>query len=78
MTSEANLVIAVWEAIKDIIPAARRNEATLTIMRAFEEYGFEKEQLLDLLDEEDQMTNAFRVVFDMEEDDEAAEWGEGD
>lgn len=73
MKSESNLVFEIWDLVRDSIPAARRNDVAITILRHFEEYGFQSEDLEDILDEDDHLTVAFRMVFGNEADDDIAE-----
>lgn len=73
MKSESNLVFEVWDLVRDSIPPARRNDVAITMLRHFEEYGFEADDLHDILDEDDNLTVAFRMVFGSEADEEVAE-----
>ena len=66
--SESNLVIEVWEQVRDYLPAARRQEAAVGIIRAFVEFGFDKEDFSDIIDEDDVLTAAFNEAFDEGED----------
>lgn len=73
MKSEANLVVEVWTLIREHVPPARRSELAISFLRQFEEYGFEQDDLSDILDEDDNLTNAYRMVFGHEADDDMAE-----
>lgn len=41
MSNDSKLIVEVWDTFRDIIPAARRDDAALKVLRLFEEYGFE-------------------------------------
>lgn len=69
MKSESNLVIEVWEQVRDYLPANRRHDAAVGILRAFTEYGFEQDDLSDIIDEDDILTAAYNDFFDVREDD---------
>jgi len=64
MNSESSLVMELWEQIKEFVPAARRTDTAITILRSFEEFGFTDSDLKDLVDEDDNVTAAYRIVFD--------------
>jgi hypothetical protein len=68
MKSESNLVMEIWEMFRDYVPHSRRTDTALGLLRAFEEYGFEADDLADVLDEDDSLTAAYRECFDIEDD----------
>lgn len=63
MKSESNFIIEVWESVKEHIPAAQRGDVAFSILKAAEEYGFDSADLHDILDEDKNLTQAFRDVF---------------
>lgn len=63
MKSESNITIQVWELMREYIPPARRPEISISLLRCLEEFGFEAEDLSDILDEDDHLTAAYRSVF---------------
>ncbi len=67
--SESNLVIEIWEQVRDSLPAARRTEIAGGIIRAFIDFGFEQEDLHDIIDEDDNLTAAYNEVFHEGDDD---------
>jgi hypothetical protein len=71
VNSESSLVLELWELVRDGIPSARRADLALSMLRSFEEFGFEAKDLADLLDEDDHLTAAYRALFghDGDEDD---------
>lgn len=71
MKSESNLVIEVWEQVRDSLPVARRTEIAVGIIKAFEEFGFEKDDFSDIIDEDDILTAAYNEYFDEADDDDA-------
>lgn len=68
MKNESNLVLEIWDMVRDHIPVAKRLEHAISIVRAFEEYGMDARDLADVVDEEPYLTRAYREVFDQEED----------
>jgi hypothetical protein len=67
--SEANLVVEIWEHVRDSLPAGRRLEIAVGMLRSFVEFGFEKEDVADIIDEDDILSNAFNEVFDEGDED---------
>lgn len=63
MSAEVQLVIDVWEAVRDHLPPNRRVEAAFGIMRALAEYGLEAADLGDVEDEDADLAEAFGEVF---------------
>lgn len=41
MNSDTKLILESWEAVKDSIPAARREDAVHKLLKVFEEYGID-------------------------------------
>jgi hypothetical protein len=74
--SESNLVIEIWEHVRDSIPSARRHDAATGIIKSFVEFGFEKEDFSDIVDEDDILTAAYNEVFN--EGDEDVDFGPDD
>lgn len=67
MKRESALVIEIWELVRDLTPPAKRGEIATGLLRAFEEYGLDRRDLQDVVDEDAYMSRAFREVFDEEE-----------
>lgn len=79
MKSESNLVLEVWELMREQVPQARRGEISISLLRCFEEYGFESSDMADILDEDEHLTSAYRAIFgggDSEEEDEVDMYGD--
>jgi len=70
MKNESNLVLEVWDMVRDHIPVAKRLEIAIGVVRAFEEYGMDSKDLADITDEEPYLTRAYLEVFDEEVDEE--------
>lgn len=68
MKVESSFIFEIWEAVRDFVPAARRTETAVSILRSCEEFGLESNDLVDILDEDDALTAAFKIVFGLEED----------
>lgn len=76
MNSESTLVLEIWELVRDSLPVSRRTDIAVSILRAFEEFGFESEDLNHLQDEDEYLTAAHRVVFGGEDEEEDQGYGE--
>jgi len=61
--NDTQLVLDVWEAVRDSVPVAKRPEVANGIMRAFADYGFEAREICDVVDEDDDLEQAFVDVF---------------
>ena len=70
MSSELQLVIDIWAAVRDVVPTAKRADAAVGIMTALADYGFGCNELIDCCDEDHDLSDAFRSVFedDLDED----------
>lgn len=72
MSSEAELVVSVWETVRDILPHNKRTEVAKDILFAFAEFGFEAVELVSIADEDPDLGEAFDEVFpppEIEEED---------
>lgn len=67
MKSESTLIIETWEVVRDYVPSGKRTDVAMSFLRCFEEYGFEPSDLEDIIDEDDSLTAAYRLL-----------WGGGD
>jgi hypothetical protein len=70
MSSEVELVIGVWEAVRDHLPHNKRNEIAKDVLCAFAEFGFEPAELAAIGDEDPDLRDAFDEVFPPSEFDE--------
>lgn len=41
MDSDSKLILEAWEAVRESIPAARREDAVHKLLKVFEEYGID-------------------------------------
>jgi hypothetical protein len=74
MSSEAELVINVWESIADDLPAQKRADIAREMLYAFADFGFTAADLAAIVDDYPELRYAFEEVFEpMEEDDEVFE-----
>jgi len=74
MTNDSKLLLDLWESVRDLLPANKRDNAILTFLRLFEEYGFEISET-DLEGEDNYLDDALEIYKDdlLEEDDEVEE-----
>lgn len=70
MKSESTLLYEVWEIVREFVPAARRGDTSVNLLRQFHEYGMTKDDLIDVLDEDDSLLPAFKIVFEYDDEDE--------
>jgi len=63
MSSEAQLLNEIWEAVRDVLPAKARGDAALGIIRAMAVYGFEPVDLVSAADEDNDLTAAYNEVY---------------
>jgi 3-polyprenyl-4-hydroxybenzoate decarboxylase len=68
MSSEAELVINIWEAMRDHLPVAKRPELAKDLLYAVIGYGFDSVELASIVDEDIDLTNAYEEVFAADED----------
>lgn len=73
MSNEVELVLAVWEAVRDHLPHTRRADIAKDLLYAFAEFGFEPAELASIADEDPDLNNAFDEVFPPPEFDEDEE-----
>jgi hypothetical protein len=70
MSSDSKLIVEVWDTIRDIIPAGKRDDAALRILRLFEEYGFE---IQEAEGEDKILDEALELLREDEDEDEVDE-----
>lgn len=63
MSSEAELVVCVWEIVRDILPHNKRTEVAKDLLFAFADFGFEGDELVSIADEDPDLSEAFDEVF---------------
>lgn len=68
-SSESRLILELWENVRDQIPAAKRTDVAVTWIRAFEDYGFEPEDMADLIGEDRNLEEAFQSLYGEDEED---------
>lgn len=66
MDNETKLVAELWDYLRDALPASRRQEAAIQILRIFRENSFEVEE--EELEGEDEYLDEALAVF-LEDDD---------
>jgi hypothetical protein len=64
MSSEVQLIVEVWDLVRDTLPPSRRLDSAIQLLRAFEEYGFDPENLKDLLDEDRYLQRAYEDLYE--------------
>lgn len=70
MTSESQVIVELWDLVRDHIPTARRLEIAISFLRSFEEFGFEQRDMQDIVDEDPYLKRAFYDLYEEEEEEE--------
>jgi hypothetical protein len=70
MSSEAQVILDIWEAVRDHLPHSKRAAIAQDILLAFGEYGFEPTDCASIMDEDPDLASAFHEVFTDEDDEE--------
>ena len=73
MSSEAELVIQVWDVVRENLPHGKRADIAKDILYAFADYGFEPSDLASIADEDPVLEDAYNEVFEEELGDEDEE-----
>lgn len=76
MSSEAELVIDVWEAVRDHLPASKRADIARDILYVFADFGFTAVDLAEIVEEDPDLTAAYEEVFEPDDSEEDFEENE--
>lgn len=68
MSSEVQLVVDIWDAVRDHLPAIKREDVAHGILTAVAEYGFDSKDLATITDEDRDLAAAYENVYDIHED----------
>jgi hypothetical protein len=68
MSSEAQVILDIWEVVRDNVPHGKRPAIAEDILQAFQDYGFEAGDCASIIDEDPDMASAFATVFADEDD----------
>jgi len=68
MNRESTLVYELWDLIKDNLTNSRKQSFATEMLRTFESNGYEADDLRDLVDEDQYLANAYREVYEYEDD----------
>jgi hypothetical protein len=61
--NDAQLVIDIWDTVRDNVTASKRTEVAIGIMRAVLEYGMEANEIASVADEDKDLEEAFFEVY---------------
>jgi hypothetical protein len=64
MNSESRLLVNLWELIVDQISKGSRNDVLISIMRQFEDYGFDIIDFSDAVDEDPYIAAVYKLLVD--------------
>lgn len=68
MNGESRLVLEVWDGVRDYIPVAKREDIAAATLRAYVDYGFDPEDLADLVGEDRYLEEAYNLLYGSDED----------
>lgn len=74
MNSEARLISELWETVRDTIPSAKRSDTAQQWLRAFEDYGFDRLDMADLVGEDKYLEEAYNVLYGEDEEESEEEY----
>jgi hypothetical protein len=64
MSSEAELVIDVWEVVRDHLSASKRADIARDMLYVFADFGFTATDLAEIVEEDPDLTAAYEEVFE--------------
>ncbi len=70
MNGESTLLIEIWNAVRDHVPANRRADIAVAIVNAFADYGLDASDFRDTLGEDELITDALAEAFGTDDEDE--------
>lgn len=71
MSGEAQVVLEIWDTVRDFIPVSKRPDVAEILLKSFADYGFEASDLCEITDEDEDLADAYGIIFsDQEELDE--------
>ena len=76
MNSESRTVAELWDLVRDYIPSGRRAEIAISFLQVFEEAGYDRQSLRDLVDEDSYLSSAYTALFSEDDEVEAEELDE--
>jgi hypothetical protein len=65
---EAELVLELWNAVRDFIPAGKRDAVAEEFLSKFENFGVDPAELVDVVDEDRNLSNAYQELYGAEID----------
>lgn len=69
MKRESRLAIELWDMLREHVPTGKRREAALTLLTALQDYGMERDELCDVVDDDVHLIYAFYDLFGEEDED---------
>lgn len=66
MSSEAEMVIEIWENIKESVKNSDKKDVATSIIQAMLNYGFEYKELAHIEDEDEMLGEILRHLCDIE------------
>jgi hypothetical protein len=76
MNSESKVIAELWDLVRDFVPSPRRLEVAISFIQTFEEFGFDRRDMADIVDDDAYLRRAFMDLFDEEDEEEEDEDGE--
>jgi hypothetical protein len=66
MDNESKLFLEIWQNFRDLIPTHRRDDLAFTLLKSFEEYGFDVDAS-EVDGEDEHIDNALELLDDDED-----------
>lgn len=70
MSSESELVINLWDVIRENVPNSKKSDMAVEVIRLFADFGFESDDLEDIVDEDVHLTEAYKLIYENDDDEE--------
>jgi len=68
MSGEAQVILEVWDTVRDFIPVSKRSDAAKIILKSFADYGFEAADIIEIADEDENLAEAYEIIFSDQEE----------
>ncbi len=65
---ESRLLLDVWDAVRELVPPPKREEASLAILRAFVDHGCDAHDLAEAKEDDEDLAIAFDDLFGTDEE----------
>lgn len=70
MNSESELLITIWDSVKQYVPSRQQQDVALILFKALEEFGIEGRDLGAGAEEDDVLQKTYNDLYNHEDEDE--------